>query len=126
MPTFDWELPPRYPTCPQADAFYRTARELFRQLSPTTTPAQFQAAQAALEQLRNAFMNQLAWSHFGLSVGTHRCVTDLFHEACARLRSLEVVQTVPQQAPPAPAPKPRSLTDVLRELGGMPERDTGE
>jgi hypothetical protein len=125
MHPFDWELPPRYPTCPQADAFYRTARELFRQLSPTTTPEQFQAAQASLEQLRTELMQQLPWSHFGLSVGTHRCVTDLFHEARARLRSLAIVQPVPQP-PPAPEPKPRSLTDVLKELGGMPEKDNGE
>jgi hypothetical protein len=120
MHPYDWELPPRYPVCPQADSFHRTAREaIFRQLSGTTTPEQFQAAQESLDLLRAELEQQLHWTHFGLSVGTHRCVNDLYHEASARLRSLAIVQPAPQPAPPPPMPKPRSLRDVVADFAGM-------
>jgi hypothetical protein len=117
MSPYDWELPPRYPTCPQGDSFHRTARDtIFRQLSPNTTPEQFQAAHESLEQLRADLEQQLPWTHYGLSVGTHRCVRDLFREAAARLRSLSIVQPASQPAPRSPLETPEQVVDELNEI----------
>jgi hypothetical protein len=96
----DWTLPSRYPICPQADSFHRTAQDaIFRQLSGATSPEQFQAAQASLELLRAELEQQLPWTHYGFSVGTHRCVRDLYKEASARLRNLALLQPTPQPPP---------------------------
>jgi hypothetical protein len=53
--------------------------------------------------------------HYGLSVGTHRCVRDLFREASARLRSLSIVQPVPQPASRSPLETPEQVVDELNE-----------
>jgi hypothetical protein len=121
MSSHDWTLPSRYPLCPQADSFHRTAQDaIFRQLGNTTTPEQFQAAQASLELLRAELEQQLPWSHYGLSVGTHRCVGDLYKEATARLRSLAVLQPAP---PAAPAPgrrhPQRSPDEVVNDVASL-------
>jgi hypothetical protein len=117
----DWTLPSRYPICPQADSFHRTAQDaIFRQLSGATSPEQFQAAQESLELLRAELEQQLPWSHYGLSVGTHRCVGDLYKEATARLRSLAVLQPAPP-APPAPGRRQpqRSSDEVVNDIASL-------
>jgi hypothetical protein len=129
MSAYDWNLSAGAPLCVFSDSFYRTIRDtIFRQLTKDTTAEQFQAAQESILRLRQELVQDMPAMHYGTLVGTHRCVKDLFKEARARLRSLEIMQPVPEPPPepPAPPPKPRSLTDVLKELGGMPEEDNGE
>jgi hypothetical protein len=123
MPPDTWTLPATDPRCRFAEELYRTPQAIFQRLSDGTTAAQFQAAKDALATYRSQLEKNLHWTHYGLSVGTHVCVNEVYREACARLASLASVQPEP---PPAPPPKPRTLTDVLKELSGMTEEDKGE
>jgi hypothetical protein len=123
MPPDTWILPANDPRCRFAEELYRTAQAVFLRLSDATTAAQFQAAQASLATACAALEKNLHWTHYGLSVGRHVCVKDVYREACARLASLASVQPEP---PPAPPPKPRTLEDVLKGLGGVTEDDMGE
>jgi hypothetical protein len=55
--------------------------------------------------------------HFGLSVGRHRCVSQLHQEALARFRCLAAVAKPEQPPPTPPAPRPpRSLADVVKHF----------
>jgi len=127
MSPYDWELPPRYPTCLQADSFHRTVRDMiFRQLSPSATPEQLQAAHAFLEQLHTELTHKLPWSHYGLSVGRHQCVGDLYREARARLSSLSSIASVKPEPPPPPAPpnsRPhRSPDAVVNDVSSLADK----
>ena len=127
MSNYDWNLSAGAPLCVSSDSFYYSARDaVFRQLSKDSTKEQFQAALETLTQLRDELVQTLYPMHYGALVGRHRCVEHLFREARARLRGLQVTQPVPAIPPPAPQPAPRTLTDVLKELGGMTEEDKGE
>jgi hypothetical protein len=123
MTEYDWQLASGAPPCVFSDSFYRTGRDaIFRQLTTETTHEQFQAALESLTRLRDELVQNLYPMHYGALIGRHRCVEDLYKEARARLRGLEIMQPapeVPAPPPPAPPPKPRSLADVLKEFQGL-------
>jgi hypothetical protein len=115
MSDYDWQLSAGAPLCVFSDSFYYSARDtIFRQLTPQTTPEQFQAALASLQQLRDELARDIYPMHYGSLVGRHRCVDHLYREAVARLRNLELLQPAPQ--PPAPSPPRDTLADVVRDL----------
>jgi hypothetical protein len=132
MSEYNWLLSTGAPLCLISDSFYRTVRDtIFQQLTTDTTKEQWQAALEHLQRLRDEWARDIYPMHYGALVGRHRCVEQLFQEARARLRSLEIMQPQPPpQAPaepaPAPEPKPRSLRDVLQDLAGMTDTDTPE
>jgi hypothetical protein len=95
MPPDTWTLPPSDPRCRFAEEMYRTAQAIFLRLGDRTSAAQFQAARDALASYCAAVEKNLHWMHYGLSVGTHVCVTEVYQEACARLCSLASVQPEP-------------------------------
>jgi hypothetical protein len=103
MPPDTWTLPPSDPRCRFAEEVYRTAQAIFLRLSDRTTAAQFQAAQESLAAYCAALEKNLHWTHYGLSVGKHVCVKEVYQEACARLQSLATVR-------PEPAPLLRVIT----------------
>jgi hypothetical protein len=115
MSDYDWQLSAGAPLCLFSDSFYYAARDaIFRQLTPETTPEQFQAALAGLQQLRDELVEQLYPMHYGSLLGRHRCVDHLFREARARLRGLEIMQPVPVPEPP---PMRRdTIADVVHDL----------
>jgi hypothetical protein len=98
----DWTLPPCYPLCVFSDSYYRTGQAIFSSLNGATSEM-FAAAQESLERYRTELEQKMPPMHYGLSVGTHRCVADLHREATARLRSLSVLQPAPPAAPPPDA-----------------------
>jgi hypothetical protein len=125
MSAYDWQLSPGAPLCALSDSFYRTIREaVFQQLTRETTPGQWRAALERLTQLRDELVREKQPMHYGALIGTHRCVEQVFKEARARLRGLEIMQPKPvpspEPPPPAPPPKPRTLRDVR---GGLCRRD---
>jgi hypothetical protein len=115
MTSYDWILPPRYPLCPVADSFYRTGQAIFQNLNGAT-PEMFAAARESLELFRAELAQKLPRMHYGLSVGRHRCLDDVYQEAIARLRCLSaIVQPAPQPAP-AQKPQPVSLETLLANV----------
>jgi hypothetical protein len=101
MSTYDWNLSAGAPLCTVSDSFYRTVREtIFQQLTKETTAAQWQATQESLTRLRDELQQAIYPMHYGSLVGRHRCLDHVFREAAARLRSLEIMQPVPQPPPP--------------------------
>jgi hypothetical protein len=125
MSTHDWTLPARYPLCPAADSLYRTGQAIFHNLSGVVTPDMVNSAQDALAQYRTELLSTLHPMDFGLSVGRHICVEQVYQEGRARLRGLAVTsQPAPEPEPPAPPPKPRSLRDVAEDF--LPDTDNGE
>ncbi len=125
MTTPDWILPARYPLCPAADSLYRTGQAIFNQLPATLTPETINAAQDALAQYRTELLATLHPMHFGLSIGLHICVEQVYQEGRARLRGLTVTSQ-PASEPPAPPPKPRSLADVAEEFFADAESDSAD
>jgi hypothetical protein len=115
MSEYDWHLSAGAPLCELSDSFYRTVREaVFQQLTKDTTPEQWQAAQESLTRLRDELVQDIRPMHYGSLIGRHRCVNQVFNEARARLRGLEIMQPVPVPQPPPP---PReTLADVVRDL----------
>jgi hypothetical protein len=112
MSNYDWNLSAGLPLCERSDAFYRTGRDtIFRQLTTDTTPEQWQEALESLIRLRDDLVQDIRRPmHYGALVGTHRCVDQLFTEARARLRGLQILQPQPAPQPPAPPqPRPRQL-----------------
>jgi hypothetical protein len=114
MSARDWILPARYPLCPPADSLYRTGQAIFHNLSGAVTSDKINAAQEALAQHRTELALTLHPLHFGVSVGRHICVEDVYCEAKARLRGLAAtIQPAPESpaTPPAPARSPQPLSD---------------
>jgi hypothetical protein len=112
MSEYDWQLSAGAPLCVLSDSFYYTSRDtVFRQLRTDMTKEQWQAALESLTQLRDELLWDKYPMHYGSLVGRHRCVEHLFREARARLRSLEIMQPVPQPPPPEPeVPQQPTLT----------------
>jgi hypothetical protein len=114
MSAYDWTLSAGAPLCTVSDSFYRTVREtIFQQLTKETTAEQFQAAQETLVPLRDELQQDLYPMHYGSLVGRHRCLDQVFREAAARLRGLQIMQPAPTLEPPPP---PETLADVVRDL----------
>jgi hypothetical protein len=112
MAAHDWILPARAPLCLPADSLYRTGQAIFHNLSGTVTPDRINAAQEALETYRAELLPTLHPMHYGMSVGMHVCVEDVYHEAKARLRALAATsQPAPEPPAPPPAPSPQPLSD---------------
>jgi hypothetical protein len=116
MSTHDWTLPARYPLCPPADSLYRTGQAIFHNLSGAVTPDMINAAQDALAQYRTELLSTLHPMHFGLSVGRHVCVEQVYQEGRARLRGLTVTSQPAPEPPAPPRPKRRSLADMLMQF----------
>jgi hypothetical protein len=118
MSAYDWNLSSGALLCELSDSFYRTVCEtIFQHLTKDTTPEQFQAAFESLLRLREELEQDLRPMHYGSLIGRHRCVHHLYREACARLRSLEIMQPVPKPQPPPP---PRETpADVVRDLADV-------
>jgi hypothetical protein len=112
--TYKWEQAVS-PRCVYSETLYRTARDaIFTKLTEATTANQFQAAQESLLLLRQDLETDMPPMHFASLIGRHQCVKDVYREAVARLRSLQIMQPVP--LPPEPeAPQPTTLSrqDVL-------------
>jgi hypothetical protein len=123
MSTHDWLLPARYPLCPAADSLYRTGEVIFHNLSGAVTPDMINAAQDALAQYRTELLSTLHPMHFGVSVGLHICVEQVYQEGRARLRGLAVTSQ-PAPEPPPPPPKPRTLADAAEDF--FADTDNGE
>jgi hypothetical protein len=123
MSDFDWNLSAGSPLCVLSDSFYYSARDaVFRQLRTDMTKEQWQAALESLTQLRDELVGSIYPMHYGSLVGRHRCVEHLFREACARLRSLEILQPVPTPQPPAPPARkqpPRSADEVVNDIASL-------
>jgi hypothetical protein len=117
MPPDTWTLPPKDPRCRFAEELYRTAQAIFLRLSNATTAAQFQAARDALVSYRAHLEENLHWTHYGLSVGTHLCVKEVYREACARLCSLASVQ--PEPTPQRRSVPPRSADEVVNDIWSL-------
>jgi DNA-directed RNA polymerase specialized sigma24 family protein len=133
MSAYDWNLSAGAPLCELSDACYRTIHEtIFQQLTKDTTPEQWQAAQESLLRLRDELVRDIRPMHYGALIGRHRCVDQVFKEARARLRGLEIMQPQPvpeQPAPPVPEPQEHSLEDVVETFETTDELflgDTGE
>jgi hypothetical protein len=118
MSSRDWILPARYPLCPPADSLYRTGQAIIHNLSGAVTPDMIAAAQEALAQYRTELVSTLHPMHFGLSVGIHICVEDVYQEARARLRGLAAtIQPTPEPpAPPAPSRQPVSDDALIANM----------
>ena len=107
MSEFDWTLSAGAPLCELSDTLYRTGRDaIFRQITRDTTPEQFEEAVASLTRLRDELVQARRPMHYGALIGRHRCIEQVFTEAAARLRSLQImqVQVVPE------APKQQLIT----------------
>jgi hypothetical protein len=116
MSTHTWEQPARYPRCLPADSLYRTGQALFNQLPATVTPETIAVAQDALAQYRAELLSTLHPMHFGVSVGIHICVEQVYQEGRARLRCLAVTSQPAPEPPPPPPPKPRTLADAAEDF----------
>jgi hypothetical protein len=124
MTTADWHIPADTPRCVYADTLYRTAKNaIFNKLTKDSTQEQFQAALDSLRLLRQELEQDMPAMHYAALVGTHRCVKDLYREAEALLRSLQIMQPAPEPQPAPPAPKPRSLSDVIKDFTDMTDED---
>jgi hypothetical protein len=118
MSEYDWNLSAGAPLCTFSDSFYRTVREaIFQQLTTETTAEQWQAALESLTRLREELEQDVHPMHYGALVGRHRCVNHVFKEACARLRSLEIMQPAPEPQPPAPREPLTTPDAVVADLG---------
>ena len=112
MTTPNWLLPDRSPRCLRADSLHRTCQALLQQLAGSVTEETLAAAQEALAQYRTELLANLYPMHFGVSVGRHVCVQDVFDEAVARLRCMAAtMQPAPEPPAPPPAPTPQPLSD---------------
>jgi hypothetical protein len=110
MSEFDWTLSAGAPLCELSDTLYRTGRDaIFRQITRDTTPEQFEEAVASLTRHRDELVQSRRPMHYGSLIGRHRCVEQVFKEAHARLRALQIMQPAPQ----VPAPPPPQL--ITRE-----------
>jgi alkanesulfonate monooxygenase SsuD/methylene tetrahydromethanopterin reductase-like flavin-dependent oxidoreductase (luciferase family) len=118
MAAHDWILPARAPLCLPADSLYRTGQAIFHNLSGTVTPDMINAAQEALAQYRTELAATLHPLHFGVSVGRHICVEDVYCEAKARLRGLAAtIQPAPEPPPPPARKSPhRSADEVVNDI----------
>jgi hypothetical protein len=115
MNEYDWELSSGAPLCELSDAFYRAVRDsIFRQLTPETSHEQFAAAVEHLLTLRDELKQAIRPMHYGSLVGGHRCIDQLFIEARARLRSLEIMQPIPFTL--SPPPSWETPAHVVRDL----------
>jgi hypothetical protein len=115
MSAYDWTLSSGAPLCELSDSFYRAVRDtIFLQLTTETTSEQFQAAQEHLLMLRDELKQAIRPMHYGSLVGRHRCIDQLFTEARARLRSLEIMQPIPFTL--SPPPRRETPADVVRDL----------
>jgi hypothetical protein len=103
MSSGDWILPTCSPLCLSADSLYRAGQAIFQHLTAAVTPDMNAAAQEALAQYRTELVSTLHPIHFGVSVGMHVCVEDVYQEAKARLRALAATS---QPVPTSPAPPP--------------------
>jgi hypothetical protein len=74
----DWILPVRSPLCLPADSLYRTGQVIFHNLSGAVTPDMLAAAQEALEKYRAELLPKLHPMNYGMSVGMHVCVEDVY------------------------------------------------
>jgi hypothetical protein len=107
--TYKWDQAVS-PRCVYADTFYRTARDaIFAKLTEATTAKQFEAAKVSLDQLRDELVTDMPPMHFASLIGRHLCVKDVYREAVARLRSLQIMQPVPLPPEPEP-PQPTTLS----------------
>jgi hypothetical protein len=112
MSTQNWLLSARSPLCLPADALYRTGQAIIHNLSGAVTPDMIAAAQEALAQYRTELLPKLHPMHYGMSVGMHVCVEDVYQEARARLRGLAATsQPAPEPPAPPPSPSPQPLSD---------------
>jgi hypothetical protein len=112
MSSRDWILPVLSPLCLPADSLYRTGQVIFQNLTAAVTPEMLTAAQEALAQYRTELVSTLHPMHFGVSVGRHVCVEDVYQEAKARLRALAATsQPAPEPPAPPPAPTPQPVRD---------------
>jgi alkanesulfonate monooxygenase SsuD/methylene tetrahydromethanopterin reductase-like flavin-dependent oxidoreductase (luciferase family) len=119
MAAHDWMLPARSPLCLPADALYRTGQAIIHNLSGAVTPDMVAAAQEALATYRAELLPTLHPMHFGVSVGIHICVEDVYQEARARLRGLAAtMQPIPESPAPPPAPQQQPITadEVVNNL----------
>jgi hypothetical protein len=112
MSTQNWLLSARSPLCLPADALYRTGQVIFHNLSGAVTPDRINAAQEALETYRAELLPKLHPMHYGMSVGMHVCVEEVYQEAKARLRALAATS---QPAPEPPAPPPAATPQPVRD-----------
>jgi hypothetical protein len=129
MSARDWILPARSPLCLPADSLYRTGQAIFHNLSGAVTPDMINAAQEALEKYRDELFPKLHPMHYGMSVGMHVCVEDVYQEAKARLRGLAATsQPAPEPPAPPPAPSPQPLSDeeLLANLADYVTQNTRE
>jgi hypothetical protein len=118
MAAHDWILPARSPLCLPADSLYRTGQAIFHNLSTAVTPDRINAAQEALETYRAELLPTLHPMHFGMSVGMHVCVEDVYHEAKARLRALAATSQ-PAPEPPARRSPQRSADEVVNDVSSL-------
>jgi hypothetical protein len=118
MTTPNWLLPDRSPRCLFADSLYRTGQALLHQLAGSVTEETLAAGQEALARYRTELAAKLYPMHFGVSVGRHVCVKDVYAEAVATLRCLAVTMQPAPEPPPAPPPTPSSpsLEDVVEQF----------
>ncbi len=112
--------------CEFADRLERVANILMSRISGEMTPSHWEACQISLASFYEALAVELKERgrfHYISPAGSpHYCLHQAYKDCQAKLHILE--QTT---LPPPPQPgKPRSLTDVLKELGGMPDADNGE
>jgi hypothetical protein len=125
MPSRDWILPTNLPLCFYADQFYRTTKDsLFSQLSDTTTPEQFEEAQATLLTLRQEVEQDMPRMHYASQFGTHVCVGALYKEASLRLRNFALLKPEQQPEPAPPRQAPLTYEDILTLLEKLIPPDT--
>jgi hypothetical protein len=126
MSAYDWTLSAGAPLCTVADSFYRTVREtIFQQLTTETTAAQWQAAQESLTRLRDESQQDIYPMHYGSLVGRHRCLDQVFREAVARLRGLQIMQPAPQPPPP-PSQQVITREGIVRDVEEKIQTSTAE
>ena len=130
MSVYDWQLSAGAPLCELSDSFYRTVREtIFQQLTTDTTPEQWQAAMDCLTCLREELEQAIRPMHYVSLIGSHRCVNQVFTEARARLRGLQIMQPAlaPQQPEPeAPQAQEHSLEDIVEAFETTDETLLGD
>jgi hypothetical protein len=126
MSTHDWLLPDRSPRCLFADSLYRTGQALLQQLAGSVTEEALAAAKEALAQHRAELAAKLSPMHFGVAVGRHVCVQDIYDETIAILRCLAVTRQPAPEVPPAPPPKPRTLADAAEDFFADTESDSAD